>query len=469
MAFEQDNRVKNEINKFVDDGSGNPSIRTTATISGDVNVDNTSLSTDGLVGKASGTNADFTTAYAGGTTFTCSTLPTGVSSITADDIVSIQQIATAGSVTNTYTRDDVTITASGTDPTTITVTGATFVATDTFIVHTNIPRATINDSVYSEDSAHTTGDTGNFILGVRNDGAAATLTNTDGDYSPIAVNASGKVFITSSHAEDAAHSSGDQGSFMLAVRNDAGTSLVDTDGDYAPLQVNAFGMLNVNYDMIRDVAPDVNTGALSAGTPRMTLATDDPAVTSLAIVDDWDAVEDAAIGTDGAVIMAKARNTQQAAVAEDDAIIPVTNLYGELKIAGHDSATNSNRVEETDPISSHHVEETLAAVTNGTDGTYYYYFDMDGSKHFTTQLTLSGGSGTCTVTCEATLQDDGTAPASCTYVDITSALFGAASFTASDMLIGDQNYGFKYIRYKVVAATGAADDADWTIYNKKLY
>jgi hypothetical protein len=271
------------------------------------------------------------------------------------------------------------------------------------------------------------------------------------------------------YAEDAAHTTGEIGVMALAVRNDAGASLVDTDGDYAPLMVNAYGMLNTNFDMIRDVAPTVNGGNRDAGVQTFTLADDDPAVTALEIMDDWDAVEDAAIGTDGVVFMAKARSTQQAAVAEDDAVIPVTNLVGELKIAGHDSATNSNRVEETDPISSHHVEETLADVTNGADATYYYYFDMDGFKYFTTQLTLNGGSGTCTATVEATIQDDGTAPASCTYVDITLSEFGAASFTASDMLIGDVAYGFKYVRIKIVASTGAADDADWTIYNKKLY
>lgn len=90
------------------------------------------------------------------------------------------------------------------------------------------------------------------------------------------------------YAEDSAHSSGEFGVMMLGVRNDAGTSLVGTDGDYAPLQVNSSGMLNINYDMIRDTAPDVNAGAASAGTPRMILASDDPAVVSLAVMDDWD-------------------------------------------------------------------------------------------------------------------------------------------------------------------------------------
>ena len=44
-------------------------------------------------------------------------------------------------------------------------------------------------------------------------------------------------------AEDAAHSSGDVGVFVLAVRNDGEDNLVSASGDYAPLQVNSDGNL----------------------------------------------------------------------------------------------------------------------------------------------------------------------------------------------------------------------------------
>ncbi len=134
-------RSDREQSKFVETAGGDVAVRTTATITGDINVDSNSVSTSGYVGKASGTNADFITAYASGTTFTCATLPSGVSSIEADDIVSITQVATGGGVTETYTRDDAVITSGGTDPSTITVTGATFAASDTFVVYTNINRS----------------------------------------------------------------------------------------------------------------------------------------------------------------------------------------------------------------------------------------------------------------------------------------------------------------------------------------
>lgn len=61
------------------------------------------------------------------------------------------------------------------------------------------------------------------------------------------------VTINAEHAEDSAHSSGDTGSFSLAVRNDTLASLVDTDGDYAPFQVNARGALYVELDPTNDV------------------------------------------------------------------------------------------------------------------------------------------------------------------------------------------------------------------------
>lgn len=48
--------------------------------------------------------------------------------------------------------------------------------------------------IYSEDDSHTSGDKGMFVLAVRND-LNTTMTNANGDYSPIAVNSKGAVAI----------------------------------------------------------------------------------------------------------------------------------------------------------------------------------------------------------------------------------------------------------------------------------
>jgi hypothetical protein len=131
-----------------------------------------------------------------------------------------------------------------------------------------VSNAILESIVHAEDSAHTTADAGAFILAVRND-TLGTLADTDGDYAPFQVNASGELYTIDTgantkltaiqtavqildnivYAEDSAHTTADPGAFVLAVRHDAATSLVDTDGDYAPLQVDSIGRLKTAADV----------------------------------------------------------------------------------------------------------------------------------------------------------------------------------------------------------------------------
>lgn len=179
-----------------------------------------------------------------------------------------------------------------------------------------------NLSEKAEDSAHVSGDIGDFVLAVRQDTLAAS-TSADGDYAGLKVDSVGSLYtkatdtdallttidgvldnilvdtnalvvdlaaietelldqgttldtiagdttsidasITAlSKAEDAAHSSGDQGIMGLAVRNDTLASLADTDGDYAPLQVDADGALYITGDITVDDAALANTAIASA-------------------------------------------------------------------------------------------------------------------------------------------------------------------------------------------------------------
>jgi hypothetical protein len=134
-------------------------------------------------------------------------------------------------------------------------------------------------------------------------------------------------------------------------------------------------------------------------------------------------------------------------------------------------ATRSERVEEIDPIDTKYVPDTVADVTNGTDGTYNYYLDMSTHRKGTLQLELGAGTSAAVVKIYGTVQDDGTAAASCTYQDIGSATFGAASWTTGSHILNDNTEklaGYKYIKIEVVAS-GGGNDADWTIYSKRLY
>jgi hypothetical protein len=72
------------------------------------------------------------------------------------------------------------------------------------------------------------------------------------------------------YAEDTQHTDGDTGAFVLGVRNDTLASLVTTDGDYAPLQVNADGALYVSVTSsggVQQVEGNVAHDAVDSGNP----------------------------------------------------------------------------------------------------------------------------------------------------------------------------------------------------------
>jgi len=219
---------------------------------------------------------------------------------------------------------------------------------------------------------------------------------------------------------------------------------------------------------------NVNGGNRDAGTQTVTLADDDPAVVSLGVIDDWDATEDSAASSDGATIMVEAKSSQKTAVDDGDAVRPVANTNGEIVVAGYSWTTNSIRSEEQDPISTHHEEGTLCDLTNISTNTTDYcgYVDMDGKRFAAFQIETSGTAPTdvLTVTFECTVQDDGTAPASCTYQDLTNDLFGVASVVDSDdMWIVSSTLPMKYCRIKYVTSNDSGNDADLTVFYKLVY
>lgn len=202
---------------------------------------------------------------------------------------------------------------------------------------------------------------------------------------------------------------------------------------------------------------DGGNGAVSAATQRVTLASDSPGLATYGT-----AMPSAGLGIGG-----YATDTRKVAVDLGDLVQLVTNLHGELVTAYTDWVSGTARTVEQDPLDSRDVYPVLADITNGTDGTYYYYLDMARFRQAGIQLILDGGSDTVTATIEGTMQDDGTAAASCSYNDV-SALWGAANWVADAILTDGDNVGgqFKYLRIKIVAASGD-DTADWTIYGSK--
>jgi hypothetical protein len=107
---------------------------------------------------------------------------------------------------------------------------------------------------------------------------------------------------------------------------------------------------------------------------------------------------------------------------------------------------------------------TFVSVTNGADNTYYYPFAITkgSSGH---QFVISGGSGSVTITLEATMDGDSD-DASTNWTDVTFTNFGVANITTSSILTDTANRlpCYSLCRWKVVASTGGANDGDWTIY-----
>jgi len=170
---------------------------------------------------------------------------------------------------------------------------------------------------YAEDAAHTDEDTGNFVLGVRND-TLGTLGDASGDYVPFQMNASGALYVEVSsvggYSEDVATPSTISGSAIMIERDDALGSLTPAEGDWVSLRCDAKGALWTRDDGL-DAAIDgafinVNAnidgtdfiggaGAVAAGVQRVTLASDDPAVASLDEIEDAIEVIETTVGTDG--------------------------------------------------------------------------------------------------------------------------------------------------------------------------
>lgn len=100
------------------------------------------------------------------------------------------------------------------------------------------------------------GSMGIEALAVRKDATGPLTGVADGDFSPLQVDANGNLKVSASidfagdYAEDSAHVTGDVGLFSLGIRNDnAATSLTNANGDYTGFATDAKGALytrNVN-------------------------------------------------------------------------------------------------------------------------------------------------------------------------------------------------------------------------------
>ncbi len=127
----------------------------------------------------------------------------------------------------------------------------------------------------AEDAAAGDGDTGVAMLAVRRDSASSGV-GADGDYAMLSVDSTGALRVTgggggTQYAEDAAHASGDTGTLALAVRRDTAAVSSGTDGDYSTLNVDASGRLHVNGSGVTQPVSDAG-GSLTVDSAQLPAA-----------------------------------------------------------------------------------------------------------------------------------------------------------------------------------------------------
>jgi hypothetical protein len=104
----------------------------------------------------------------------------------------------------------------------------------------------------AEDAAHASGDVGVMSLAVRAD-AAASIAGTDGDYTPLQVDANGALRVTgggggTEYTVDAAAPAAPTGATFVMERDDALAALTEIEGDWTNPRSNANGALWVKHD-----------------------------------------------------------------------------------------------------------------------------------------------------------------------------------------------------------------------------
>lgn len=164
-------------------------------------------------------------------------------------------------------------------------------------------------------------------------------------------------------AEDSAHTTGDNGNFILAVRADAQGSLVSTDGDYAPLQVDSVGRLRTITDL--DLVGDLtNDGSADNEDPLKIASHAYDQASPLAAVD---ADDKANLASDlyRRIFINDAPNVGMAATAvtvgNTETALPTTPLAGRMRIMVQNRGANSIFVGPTGVLSTDGLEIQKAA------------------------------------------------------------------------------------------------------------
>lgn len=185
---------------------------------------------------------------------------------------------------------------------------------------------------YNDGTAHNAGDRGAYVLAVDN----------GGNYAPLRVNAAGELLVDASittgadKAEDAAAVSGDIGSYVLSVRQDALASSTSADGDYQSFKTNSVGALWVDvYHMPLPTVTAILNTQNSVSTVAELVVAADLANRKRILIQNASAKEIVYLGSSNAVTSADGIRLSAGAVIEMDLAAGVA-LYAIANVASAD-------------------------------------------------------------------------------------------------------------------------------------
>lgn len=231
----------------------------------------------------------------------------------------------------------------------------------------------------AEDAAHTTGDTGVFILGIRDD-TLSVFSGTEGDYEPFHMTAAGRLY--TSATIDAALPAGTNAIGKLAANN--GVDIGDVDVKSIAAGTNAIGKLAANSGVdIGDV--DVTSVIPGVGATNLGKAEDaahtsgDTGIMALGIRDDTLSVFSGA-ENDYEPFHMTSTGRLYVSAAVDTALPAGTAIIGAVKL----DVTNYTKVRKY--------------VALGTTGETTIWDPSAGTKFVITDIFVSAtAAGTCTL------------------------------------------------------------------------
>jgi hypothetical protein len=180
------------------------------------------------------------------------------------------------------------------------------------------------------------------------------------------------------------------------------------------------------------------------------------------VLSGWDSTDDVAAPTTGVSVNGFAQSAQKAAVAAGDAVKLVTNLFGEIVVAGFTWATQSIRTEEINPMWFGDLPEELENTTNIPIDTHHYPgpngYSLTGVKNISLigEMSIGGGSN---ITLKVQVSNDPSlASGSWEYLgdgfradtNTTGISQIAVSGTTESFILNHDSSNYAFLRYEVV-------------------